>query len=226
MRPLPGTTRTSRGSSASDIAALRREAGDARSDGAGASRASLLRKALLATGVLGLGGGLAGSLGDATAAPSERGDIRILNFLLLLEYAQEELYAQAQSRLSGELRRFAETAGEHERRHVEALRAILGAEARKKPRFRTGEAVGREGRFVATALTLEELAVSGYIAQAANLTAKRITAVARIIPVEARHAAWIRALAGRLPAPWVADPAKKPEQITETLGRTGLVERR
>ncbi|MDQ3778804.1 MAG: ferritin-like domain-containing protein [Actinomycetota bacterium] len=189
-------------------------------------RSSFLGRALVAGGALALGG-LAGARGDATAAaPSEQQDLRILNFLLTLEYAQQALYAEALSEgaVTGELRRFAEVAGDHEDEHIDALRALLGARAEPKPTFRFADAVRDAERFKAAALTLEESAAAGYIGQAANLTRRRIQDVARIVPVEARHAAWIRAIVGRNPAPSAADPARTPRQVMRTLERRGFVD--
>jgi rubrerythrin len=193
------------------------------------SRGDVLVRALAAAGAAGLGGVLVGSLaGSAASAPSPGQDVRILNYLLLLEYLQESFYeeAQAADALDGELRRFAATVGEHEQKHVGSLRAVLGSDARPRPEFRFGDAVRSEGRFTAAALTLEETAAAAYIGQAANLTEKRITTIARIVPVEARHAAWIRAVANRSPAPHAADPARTPKQVEKTLERTGFVKQR
>lgn len=161
---------------------------------------------------------------SATAPPSPEQDVRILSFMLRLEHLQNDLYAEALAagRLTGELERFAREAGSHERRHVAALREILGSQAGEKPTFRFGEALTREGRFAAAALTLEETAVSAYIGQAANLTPLRRVEVARIVSVEARHAAWIRDFVGRSPAPHAADRAKTPEAAMATIERTGF----
>jgi Ferritin-like domain len=190
-------------------------------------RSSFLGRALLASGAVAVGG-LAASRQLATGAgPSPEQNVRILNFLLLLEYAQQTLYEDALSRgaLKGELREFAQIAGDHEREHVDALRALLGGDARSKPRFRFAEAAAGPGRFTAAALTLEETASAGYIGQAANLTAERLPDVARIVAVEARHAAWIRAIAGQNPAPRAADPARTVSQVMRTLERRGFVQR-
>jgi ferritin-like protein len=169
-----------------------------------------------------------GSLaGAAASAPSRAQDVRILNFLLELEYLQEALYEEAREvgALSGEVLRFAQVAGDHEREHVASLRSVLGGEARSKPTFHFGDAAENDARFAAAALTLEETASAAYIGQAANLTAKRVPTVARIVPVEARHAAWIRDVVDRLPAPSAFDSAKTSAEVTKTLERTGFVER-
>jgi hypothetical protein len=195
-------------------------------DGGRTSRSAVLRKAFVATGAVAVGAGLLGALDNAAAArPSRAQDVRILNFLVLIEYLQHAFYGEATAAraISGELRRFAEIAGDHERQHVEALRALLGANAPAKPTFRFGDAIESNGKFTAAALTLEETIAGAYIGQAANLTAEPMLSVARIVAVEARHAAWIRAVAGRLPAPYAADPAKTPVQVRKTLEKTGFV---
>lgn len=192
------------------------------------SRRDVLAKAFAAAGAVGLAGALGGSLADtALSAPSPAQDLRILNFLLELEYLQQAFYEEAREAdaLSGERLRFARVVGNHEREHVASLRRVLGSEARSKPAFRFGEAVRNDAKFTAGALTIEETAAAAYIGQAANLTAKRIPTVARIVPVEARHAAWIRDMADRLPAPSAFDPAKSSAQVSKTLERTGFVER-
>lgn len=192
------------------------------------SRRDVLVRAFVALGAAGLGAaGLESLAGATAAAPSRAQDIRILNYLLRLEYLQEAFYKEAHTEgaLSGELRRFAAVVGAHEKEHVRSLLAVLGGDARSKPEFRFGDAVKSEDRFAAAALTLEETASAGYIGQAANLTEKRIPTVARIVAVEARHAAWIRNVVGRLPAPQAFDPAKTAAQVAKTLERTGFVGR-
>lgn len=193
------------------------------------TRGDLLLRALTAAGAVGLGGVFVGSLAGAAApAPSRSEDVRILNYFLLLEYLQEGLYEAARTAdaLTGELRRFAEVAGGHERKHVRSLRSVLGGDARAKPTLRVGQAVEDERRFAAAALSLEETAAAAYIGQAANLTAERVTTIARIVPVEARHAAWIRAIVRREPAPHAADPPRTPQEVERTIERTGFVKQR
>jgi Ferritin-like domain len=160
----------------------------------------------------------------AAQAPSAEQDERILNFLLGLEYVQSAFYAQAGSggALSGELAEFAQVAGEHEQRHVERLRELLGDAAQDEPELDLGEAVSHEESFLEAAVTLEDTGVSAYIGQAANLTIEAVAAVAPIVSVEARHTAWILAVAGRHPAPLAADPAASASGVTSTLERAGL----
>jgi len=189
-------------------------------------RSSFLGRTLAASDAVALAGFAAGSGRSAAAGPSEEQNIRILNFLLRLEYAQVALYDGGVSAgaLRGELREFAEVCGDQDRKHVDSLRAIVGDKAQAQPSFRFGDAVRNPARFTAAALTLEETASAAYIGQAANLTKDRLSDIAGIVAVDARHAAWIRAIAGRNPAPHAADPAKTVRQVMRTLARTKFVE--
>jgi hypothetical protein len=196
--------------------------------GQGSSRARFLTQAAIGVGVAATCTAVLGSRAtSAASAPTAAQDVRILNFLLLLEHASERFYsaAEAAGALGGELATFARIVGEHERQHLRELRAELGADARPAPDVQPGDAVRSESAFTAAALTLEETVAAAYIGQAANLTRERIPAVARIVAVEGRHAAWIRDVAGRLPAPNAADPPKTAAQVMKALKRTGLVVR-
>lgn len=170
-------------------------------------------------------GGILFERGGADAAtarqPSAAQDRAILNFALLLEYLKSAFYAEAlaQGRLKGEVREFAEVAGGHERDHVQAIKGALGSHARRAPRFRFGVATRDPKRFQETAIALEDLAVAAYNAQAANLTKDALAAAIKIVSVEARHAAWIRALAGEEPAPTAADPGESVSAVTARLKR-------
>jgi hypothetical protein len=192
----------------------------------GSSRARFVRRAAVAVGAAAAGTAVLGLRAtSAASAPTAARDVRILNFLLLLEYASERFYsaAEAAGALGGELATFARVVGEHERLHLEALRTELGADARSAPDVQPGDGVRSEAAFRAAALALEEAVAAAYIGQAANLTRKRIPAVARIVAVEGRHAAWIRDVAGRLPAPSAADPPRTAAQVMKALKRAGLV---
>jgi hypothetical protein len=190
------------------------------------SRARLLERALVATGGLSLGAAFGDRLpAAAAAAPSPAQDIRILNFLLLLEYLQEGFYSAAatSNALTGEVKTFAHLAGEHERAHVALLKRELGASARPRPKLRFGRATRSRRTFVAHALELEETTTAAFIGEAANLTARRVPTAARIVSVDARHAAWLRGIAGKLPAPRAADAASSAAQAAAFVKRTGFV---
>jgi len=70
---------------------------------------------------------------------------------------------------------------------------------------------------------IEDIGVRAYNAQAPNLTVAALGAAAKIVSVEARHAAWIRDLAGVDPAPDAAEPVLTAEQVQAALRDTGFI---
>jgi rubrerythrin len=158
---------------------------------------------------------------SAAAAASKAQDARILRLVLQVEYTQVAFYEQAlrEASLQGDLREFAETALEHEHQHLAAIKRALGPTAGKRPEFDFGLATKDARAFRETAIRLEDIAVSGYNGQATNLTPGTLAAAAEIVSVEARHAAWVRAIAGEVAAP---DPVDKP--LTARQVATGLRE--
>lgn len=190
------------------------------------SRRGVLRLGLAGAGTLSLGAVLAAGAPPATAAtPSAKLDVEVLNYALLLEEIQAAFYARAldRGRLQGELREFAEVVVGHEQEHVKLLRGALGAKARPAPRFDFGAAVTSPRRFAAAALQLEDLGVAAYNGQAANLTRNALIAAARIVSVDARHAAWIRAIQGRPPARQATDPSSTRSEALAAVRKTGFV---
>jgi hypothetical protein len=190
------------------------------------TRRNVIRRALVAGGTLTLGGvAIAGLPQLASSAPSPAQDVRVLNFALTLEHLEAEFYADAirRGQLTGELKKFARVVGAHERAHVLFIDKTLGNAARAQPTFAFGAATRDPARFTAAALALEDLSVAAYNGQAANLTKGALAAAARIVSVEARHAAWIRFIAGKVPAP---DPTDKPATEAGAMAairRTGFV---
>jgi hypothetical protein len=190
------------------------------------TRGQLIRRALLAGGTLALGGVTIGGLPRfAFSAPSPAQDVRVLNLVLLLEHLEAEFYADAAQRggLAGELRQFARVVGGHEQEHVAFIRKTLGNAARKKPNLSFGSGTVDPAVFTAAALALEDLSVAAYNGQAANLTKGALGAAARIVSVEARHAAWIRFVAGKVPAPDPTDDPATAKQVEARIRRTGFV---
>jgi Ferritin-like domain len=182
-------------------------------------REDLLRRGLILGGTIALGGVTIGGLPRlALSAPSQSQDVQVLNLVLLLEHLEAEFYAEAARRggLTGELRQFARVVGRHEHQHVAFIRKTLGSAARKKPALSFGAATGEPAKFTAAALGIEDLSVAAYNGQAANLTKGALAAAARIVSVEARHAAWIRFIAGKVPAP---DPTDAPASAAEAEAR-------
>jgi rubrerythrin len=192
-------------------------------------RGSLSRRALLGAGALGVvvtvpAVGRLLRLGDALGAPSKAQDVKILQLVLQVEYTQVALYeeALAQAQLNGQVREFAQTALGHERQHLAAVKKALGSKAGAKPRFDFGDKTKNADAFMRAAIKLEDIAVAGYNGQAANLTKGTLAVAAEIVSVEARHAAWVRALADEVAAPDAVDQPMTARQAAAGLQELGL----
>lgn len=147
-----------------------------------------------------------------------------MQLVLQLEYTQVAFYQQAlrDAGLGGELREFARTALGHERQHLAAIKKALGAKAGPKPTFDFGTRTRSPGAFRKAAIELEDIAVAGYNGQATNLTKATLAAAAEIVSVEARHAAWVRALGGEVAAPDPVDEPMTASQVVAGLQKIGL----
>jgi Ferritin-like domain len=193
----------------------------------GRTRGQALRAAAAGGAALGAAA-LAGawtrpSASAGRASPAQ--DVRILNFLLILEEAQAGLYEAAlrAGGVTGDLLEFARVVAPQEREHVALLRKRLGNRAAAAPRLGFGDAVTDPRSFRATAIDLEEQTAAAYIGQGPSLTGGPMQDAARIVAVEARHAAWILDLAGRDPAPRPADPASRPQDVLANLRAKGIL---
>ena len=175
----------------------------------GLTRADLCRAAVISTAA-------AGVLGTATAGAAQRnpGDTKILNYALGLEYLQAAFYTEAvqAGALSGALAQQAQVVGAHERAHVAALREVLGSAAIKAPTFDFRGDTEHPAAFRKTAVALEDLTVAAYQQKAPQIQSPGyLVAIVAIQSVEARHASWIRRLAGIVPAPTAFDePVSEP----------------
>jgi hypothetical protein len=190
------------------------------------SRKRLLRLGLAGAGTLTVGAVLgAGVPRPGLSGTSKTRDVEVLNYALLLEALLAAFYRQAlgRARLSGELREYAEVVGGHKVEHVRALQKALGASARKIPRFAFGDAVTSPRRFARTAIVLEELGVAAYNGQAGNLSKPALQTAASIVSVNARHAAWIRAIQDKAPASQPTDTAETRRAVLAQVDSTGFV---
>lgn len=190
------------------------------------SRESLVRRGLVAGGALTAGGVLLGRLsGVASSASFSAEDVRVLNLALLIEYVEAAFYAEARAKgaLRGELREYVRVVGGHEQQHVEFLKQALGGQARKPPKLAFGTATTDPHAFVRSAVAVEDTVVAAYNGQATNLTPGALAAAAKIVSVEARHAAWIRAIAGDLPAAHPTDAPLSEAQALAALRKTGFL---
>jgi rubrerythrin len=184
------------------------------------SRATLFKGSVAAVGALaGAGVGGAQLAASADSGGSAATDREILTYALLMERLQAAFYAAALAggKLSGEARQLAQVVGAEEEAHVKYLTAALGPGAGASPRFSFGDSATDPAKFIATAISLEETGLGVYNGQAVSLTPKTLAAAARIVSVEARHAAWARALAGKDPAPVAVDVPIPVAQAKQTF---------
>ncbi len=201
-----------------------------RSESAGRERGALVARVSrgrLLKGSVAVVGALAGAAvgGAELAASADSGgsaatDREILTYGLLIERLQAAFYAAALAggQLTGEARQFAQVVAAQEQAHVKYLSAALGPSAGASPRFRFGDSATDPAKFVATAISLEETGLGVYNGQAVSLTPTTLAAAARIVSVEARHAAWARALDGKDPAPAAVDVPITVAQAKRTFG--------
>jgi hypothetical protein len=188
------------------------------------TRTAFLRKAGIGVGALVGGGAFLGAL-PSIAGAATSGDVAILNFALTLEYLESSFYAQAvSSKFGGKIGQFASIVSGHENAHVGFLKGALGSAAVKEPTFDFKGTTTDLAKFKATSQVLEDTGVEAYLGQVGNISSKKILAAAgSILPIEARHAAWIRTLNGVLGAPAAFQVAKTKAQILAAVTATGFI---
>ena len=192
----------------------------------GDTRAAFLKKAGVGAGaVVGSSAffGVLPSIASASVAPS---DVAILNFALTLEYLEAAFYAEAVSkgRFRGKVGTFAKIVSSHENAHVAFLKGALGSAAVKKPNFDFKGTTTDKAKFMATAQVLEDTGVAAYLGQVGNIKSKKILGAAgSILPIEARHAGWIRDLNNVSGAPTAFQGAKTKSQILAAVTGTGFI---
>ena len=163
---------------------------------------------------------------SAAAAQPASSDITILNFALALEYLQASFYTEAEriGALHGALAHQANVVGMHERAHVKAFKQLLGSAAIKEPAFNFHGVTENPDAFRSTAVAFEDLATAAYKEQAPLIKSKAYLAGALAIhSVEARHAAWIRRLAGFLPAAKAFDEPLSDSKVIDIVNSTHFV---
>ena len=186
------------------------------------TRAGFLRRT--GAGAAALGAAALWPAGAAAQASS--GDVVILNFALALEYLQASFYTEAEriGALRGALAHQAQVVGAHERTHVAAFKELLGSAAIKEPQFDFHGVTENANAFRSTAVAFEDLAVAAYKEQAPRIQSKSYLAGAIAIhSVEARHAAWIRRLAGFLPAAHAFDDPLSAQKVVDIVNSTHFV---
>jgi hypothetical protein len=188
----------------------------------GDSRATFLGKAVVGGAAL-LGALSAPDRAEASTAPS---DVAILNYALTLEYLQAAFYTQTErlGAVRGKLARVPRQLGSVERAHVTALQTALGNAAVKRPAFNFRGVTEDQTKFLQTAVAFEDLGAAAYKAQAARIKAPALLAAAvSIHSVEARHAAWMRYLAGATPAASAFDEGKPVSEVRAIVASTHFI---
>lgn len=162
-------------------------------------------------------------------------DIAILNYARTLEFLEARFYKQGLDNLGKDglcscdtlqegcyLRERAfedlRTVQEHEEIHAQTLGAViedLGGEPIEEPEFDFGNAVEYPMVFVGTAAQLEDVGVSAYAGAAPMIENEQLVPPALgIHSTEARHASYLRTLAGEIGFP---EPFDAPRTKSEVL---------
>jgi len=178
-----------------------------------------------------LAGGTALALfASEPASAATKGDVAILNYALVLEYLQSSFYTEAERRKAlrtATAKQTARVLGSVERAHVAALEQALGSAAVKRPFFDFRGTTENEDAFIRTGVAFEDLGAAAYKGQAYRIQSKALLQAAiSIHSVEARHAAWIRYLAGTTPASSAFDEPKTMAQVNLLVASTGFIVRR
>lgn len=187
------------------------------------TREAFLMRSTLAAGAA-YGALSATGLITSALAESGGGDVDILNYALTLELLETEFYTQAAKRVQGLSKEESDLTKElrdNEAAHVDALTATikdLGGKPVAKPTFEFGGAFGNRGAYLKTANILEDTGVSAYNGAAPMIESVDVLAAAGgIVQVEARHAAMIRLMRNKPPAPQAFDKASEMEEILAAI---------
>ena len=187
----------------------------------GITRSSFIVRGALAAGAV-YGAGSVGPFVRQALAQSGGGDIEILNFALTLEYLEAAFYKEAAKidDLSEDAVKAVETFGDAEQAHVDTLAGIVrqrGGTPVKAPAVDFGDLTS-EDAFLKLAVTFEDTGVSAYNGAAPSIKDKELLAAAgSIVQVEARHAAAVRLLAKKDPAPDAFDPTLTEKQVLKAV---------
>jgi hypothetical protein len=190
------------------------------------TRASFLKKAGIGVGAVAGSSAFFGALPALASAGVAKSDVAILNFALTLEYLEAAFYAEAVSKgkFSGKVGQFASVVSGHENAHVAFLKGALGSAAVPQPKFDFKGTTTDMAKFQATAQVLEDTGVAAYLGQVGNIKSKKILGAAgSILPIEARHAGWIRDINNTSGAPTAFEAGKTKKQILAAVTGTGFI---
>lgn len=189
-------------------------------------RSSFIKRAVFLGGAVAVGQvGIYGLPQLSVSAPSATQDQAIFTFALMLEQLQSAFYSKVLEvgALKGEQLQFAELVGAQEEAHLVYLRGQLKGVETTRPTFHIGDHATQPSGFLVAAVGLEEAGLGAYNGQAPNLTPDGLRRAGRIISVEARHVAWVRGLAGELPAPTASDVPLTQGEALARIKKSGYV---
>ena len=188
------------------------------------SRADFLRTAALGGGAL-----LAAVALPAPPARGRQDDTSILNFDLTFEYMQAGFYTEAEmvgtiAKMDPDRARAAKVFGAHERAHVKILQDVLGDAAVKKPFFDYHGVTEDVDKFTRTMVAMEDLTTALLAGQTPRITSRGlVTALFSLLTVEARHASWVRHVAGFRPVGPAFDEPKSLAEVDDVVQATGFL---
>jgi hypothetical protein len=188
----------------------------------GGTRADFFRKAVIG------GAALTAALeAPALAQPrNTKKDIAILQFDLQLEYLQAAMYGEAErlGEISPRTLDWSRVVGANERGHVRAIRGLLGRDAVKSASFNFRGVTEDDRLFTETAVAFEDLTAALLKTQAIQVDSRHVlAALASLHSVEARHAAWIRHIAGIVPAADAFDAPTSKARVVRLVDSTNFV---
>ncbi len=178
-----------------------------------------------ALGVAAAAGAVA--IGIPTFADSAaEGDVGVLNVLLQVERVLAAYHRQAAESAvaSGDLQTYLDRAATQDERHVDELIDVLGSDAEAEMTISFDDSLFASPEAIATAAgDLKDIAIAGYNGHAGNLSPAGIALTSRLVAIDARHAGWIRTLAGVEPvAPQPTDPGISADEVQSRLEDLGV----
>ena len=183
----------------------------------GLTRSSFILRGAVAAGSV-YGAGMVSPFVRQALAQGGGGDVEVLNFALTLEYLEAAFYQESAkiNGLSEDAVKMVETFGDEEQQHVDALTKTiqdLGGKPVTAPKVDFGK-LNNQNQFLKLAVTFEDLGVSAYNGAAPSIKSKEVLAAAgTIVQIEARHAAAVRLLADKAPAPQSFDKTASMDEV-------------